>query len=158
MADATVRLIAYLVVAGTVRRREACVRGGRQPCRAHMRDRDRRYSRRRKRFPTVRRLRGRNWTDGDRRRLEHDLGFGIGLAHGYATLGTICFHFDYAAIGTVSNVASHLCDEAQPGQILISPRVLLAVEGAVSVEPVAEMSLKGIRRPSQVHNVVGAKQ
>ena len=92
------------------------------------------------------------------RRLGHELGFGIGIAHGYATLGTIGFEgrFDYAAIGTVSNVASRLCDEAQPGQILVSPRVLLAVENAVSVEPVREMALKGIRRPMLVHNVVGA--
>jgi GAF domain-containing protein len=59
------------------------------------------------------------------RDLGHDVGFGIGIAHGYATLGTIGFEgrFDYAAIGTVSNVASRLCDEAKPGQILISPRV-----------------------------------
>jgi adenylate cyclase len=92
-------------------------------------------------------------------RLGHDLGFGIGIAQGYATLGTIGFEgrFDYAAIGTVSNVASRLCDEAQPGQILISPRVLLAVEEAVSVAAVAEMSLKGIRRPIQVHNVVSSR-
>ena len=63
-------------------------------------------------------------------RLGHDIGFGIGIAHGFATLGTIGFEgrFDYAAIGTVSNVASRLCDEAKPGQILISPRVLMAVE------------------------------
>ena len=90
------------------------------------------------------------------RRLGHDLGFGVGIAHGYATLGTVGFEgrFDYGAIGTVTNVASRLCDEAQPGQILISPKVLLAVESAVSVEAVAEMSLKGIRRPLQVHNVV----
>jgi len=92
------------------------------------------------------------------RRLGHELGFGIGIAHGYATLGTIGFEgrFGYAAIGTVSNVASRLCDEAQPGQILVSPRVLLAVENAVSVEPVREMVLKGIRRPMLVHNVIGA--
>ena len=53
------------------------------------------------------------------------IGFGIGIAHGFATLGTIGFegHFDYAAIGTISNVASRLCDEAKPGQVLISPRV-----------------------------------
>ena len=60
-------------------------------------------------------------------RLGHEIGFGIGTAHGFATLGTIGFEgrFDYAAIGTVSNVASRLCDEAKPGQILISPRVLM---------------------------------
>ncbi len=93
------------------------------------------------------------------RRLGHDLGFGIGIAHGYATLGTIGFEgrFDYAAIGMVSNVASRLCDEAKPGQILISPRVLMAVEDAVSVEPVGDFVLKGISRPLAAYNVVGGK-
>ena len=92
------------------------------------------------------------------RRFGHDIGFGIGIAHGYATLGTIGFEgrFDYAAIGTVSNVASRLCDEAKPGQILISPRVLVAVENAVKVERVGEFELKGIRRPLAAYNVVGA--
>jgi adenylate cyclase len=93
------------------------------------------------------------------RRLGHDNGFGIGIAHGFATLGTIGFEgrFDYAAIGTVSNVASRLCDEAKSGQILISPRVLMAVEDTVTVEPVGEFALKGIRRPLAAHNVVAAK-
>jgi len=92
------------------------------------------------------------------RRLGHDIGFGIGIAHGFATLGTIGFEgrFDYAAVGTVSNVASRLCDEAKPGQILISPRVLMEVEDAVTVEPVGEFELKGIRRPIAAHNVVAA--
>ena len=92
------------------------------------------------------------------RRLGHDIGFGIGIAHGFATLGTIGFEgrFDYAAIGTVSNVASRLCDEAKPGQILISPRVFMAVEDAVSVEPVGEFTLKGIRRPLAAYNVLAA--
>jgi class 3 adenylate cyclase len=91
-------------------------------------------------------------------RLGHDIGFGIGIAHGFATLGTIGFEgrFDYAAIGTVSNVASRLCDEAKPGQILISPRVLMAVEDAVKVEPVGEFELKGIRRPLAAYNVIDA--
>jgi GAF domain-containing protein len=77
-----------------------------------------------------------------------EIGFGIGISHGFATLGTIGFEgrFDYAAIGTVSNVASRLCDEAKLGQILISPRVLMKVENAVTVEPVGEFELKGIRR------------
>ena len=93
------------------------------------------------------------------RRWGHDIGFGIGIAHGFATLGTIGFEgrFDYAAIGTVSNVASRLCDEAKPGQILISPRVLTQVEPAVKVEPVGEFELKGIRRPLAAYNVVAAK-
>ena len=89
------------------------------------------------------------------RRWGHDIGFGIGIAHGFATLGTIGFEgrFDYAAIGTVSNVASRLCDEAKPGQILISPRVLTKT---VQVEPVGEFTLKGIRRPLAAYNVVAA--
>jgi adenylate cyclase len=90
------------------------------------------------------------------RLLGHDIGFGIGIAHGFATLGTIGFEsrYDYAAIGTVSNVASRLCDEAKPGQILISPRVRLAVEKAITVEPVGEFTLKGIRRPMLAYNVL----
>ena len=92
------------------------------------------------------------------RLLGHDIGFGIGIAHGFATLGTIGFEGrrDYAAIGTVSNVASRLCDEAKPGQILISPRVLLAVDKAVTVESVGEFALKGIRRPMLAYNVLEA--
>ena len=58
------------------------------------------------------------------------------------------------AVGTVSNVTSRLCDEAKPGQILISPRVLMKVENAVKVEPVGEFELKGIRRPLAAYNVV----
>jgi class 3 adenylate cyclase len=91
-------------------------------------------------------------------RLGHHLGFGIGIAHGFATLGTIGFEgrFDYAAIGTVSNLASRLCDEAKPGQILISPRVLMAVDTAVMVEPVGDFALKGIRLPVSAYNVLAA--
>jgi class 3 adenylate cyclase len=93
------------------------------------------------------------------RRLGHEIGFGIGIAHGFATLGTIGFEgrFDYAAIGTVSNVASRLCDEAKPGQILISPRVLMAVEKDITVEPVGDFTLKGIRRPLTAYNVLDVK-
>jgi class 3 adenylate cyclase len=92
------------------------------------------------------------------RRLGHELGFGVGIAHGFATLGTIGFEgrFDYAAVGTVSNVASRLCDEAKSGQILISPRVLMAVEDAVNIEPVGDFTLKGISRPVAVYNVLSA--
>jgi class 3 adenylate cyclase len=93
------------------------------------------------------------------RKLGHDIGFGIGIAHGFATLGTIGFEgrFDYAAIGTVSNVASRLCDEAKPGQVLISPRVLMAVEKDIAVEPVGDFALKGIRRPLTAYNVLDSK-
>ena len=93
------------------------------------------------------------------RRLGHELGFGIGIAHGYATLGTIGFEgrFDYAAIGTVANVASRLCDEAKPGQILISPRVLMALEDTISVESAGDFALKGISRPMAAYNVIATK-
>jgi class 3 adenylate cyclase len=92
-------------------------------------------------------------------KLGHDIGFGIGIAHGFATLGTIGFEgrFDYAAIGTVSNVASRLCDEAKPGQILISPRVMMAVETDITIEPVGDFALKGIRRPMTAYNVLSTK-
>ncbi|HTV29989.1 MAG TPA: adenylate/guanylate cyclase domain-containing protein [Xanthobacteraceae bacterium] len=95
-----------------------------------------------------------NW-----RRWGHDIGFGIGIAHGYATLGTIGFEgrFDYAAIGTVSNVASRLCDEAKSGQILVTPRVLTAIGDAITTEPIGEFALKGIRRPLPAHNVLALK-
>ena len=96
---------------------------------------------------------------GKWRKFGHDIGFGIGIAHGFATLGTIGFEgrFDYAAIGTVSNVASRLCDEAKPGQILISPRVSMAVEKDIAVEPVGDFALKGIRRPLTAYNVLATK-
>jgi adenylate cyclase len=90
-----------------------------------------------------------------RRRLGHDIGFGVGNAHGFATLGTNGFEgrFDYAGTGTVSNVASQLCDEAKPGQILISPCVLRAVEDhPVTVEPVREFALKGTAVPWRRNN------
>ena len=92
------------------------------------------------------------------RRLGHEIGFGIGISNGFATLGTIGFEgrFDYAAVGTVSNIASRLCDEAKPGQILISPGVSMAVEDTMKVEPVGELTLKGIRRPMTAYNVVAA--
>jgi class 3 adenylate cyclase len=91
--------------------------------------------------------------------LGHDLGFGIGISHGFATLGTIGFEgrYDYAAIGTVSNVASRLCDEAKTGQILISPRVLMATQDAITVDPVGQFTLKGVRRPIAAYNVLAAK-
>jgi class 3 adenylate cyclase len=70
------------------------------------------------------------------RRQGHDLGFGIGIAHGYATLGRIGFEgrFDYAAVGTVVNVAARLCDQAQNGQILVDPKVQAVVHAITTTE------------------------
>ena len=94
------------------------------------------------------------------RRRGHQLAFGVGIAQGYATLGKIGFEgrFDYAAIGTVSNLASRLCDEAQGDQILVSQRVYSAVEPLVEADTVGELSLKGFSRPILVYNVIGLKK
>ncbi len=95
----------------------------------------------------------------DWHRYGHRLGFGVGIAQGYATLGRIGFEgrFDYAAIGPVSNLASRLCDEAEDGQILISQRALAAVEGLVEAEPVGDLTLKGFVRPVAAYHVHGLK-
>jgi len=93
------------------------------------------------------------------RKRGHQLGFGVGIAQGYATMGKIGFEgrFDYAAIGTVTNLASRLCDEAQTEQVLISQRVFGAVEEMVDVEPMGELALKGLNRPITTYNVLSLK-
>jgi adenylate cyclase len=93
------------------------------------------------------------------RRHGHQLGFGVGIAQGYATLGQIGFEgrFDYAAIGPVSNLASRLCDEAADGEILLSQRALAAIEDLVKAEPIGELTLKGFVRPVLAHRVHGLK-
>ena len=93
------------------------------------------------------------------RKSGYELDFGIGVAHGYATLGMIGFEgrVDYAAIGPVTNLASRLCDEAQGGQILISQRVLAAVEAWVQAEPAGEFVLKGLSEPVPAFHVVALK-
>jgi class 3 adenylate cyclase/CheY-like chemotaxis protein len=93
------------------------------------------------------------------RRRGHDLGFGAGIALGYATLGTIGFEgrHDYGAIGTVMNLASRLSDEAKAGQILISARALASVEGMIEAEPAGELTLKGFSRPVSAFNIVAMK-
>ena len=90
-------------------------------------------------------------------RDEHELGFGVGIARGYATLGRIGFEgrFDYAAIGTVTNMAARLCDAAAPDQILINQRVYTAVESLVQAERVGDLTLKGLSRPIPTYNVLG---
>jgi class 3 adenylate cyclase/CheY-like chemotaxis protein len=93
------------------------------------------------------------------RKRGFDLDFGVGIAHGYATIGAIGFEgrWDYGAIGTVTNMAARLCGEARPGQILVSQRFLAQVEDAVQAEPVGELALKGFRAPVTAFNVVGVK-
>jgi adenylate cyclase len=86
----------------------------------------------------------------------YELDFGVGIALGYATCGEIGFEgrSDYAAIGTVTNLASRLCDEAAGGQILIAQRLFAEVEDEVEVEPTGEYTLKGFPRPVPAFNVL----
>jgi adenylate cyclase len=88
----------------------------------------------------------------------HELGFGVGIAQGYATLGAIGFEdrYDYTAIGTAINVAARLCAEAKSGQILITQRVAAAVENTAELRPLGDLVLKGLSRPVTVMNVSGA--
>ena len=90
------------------------------------------------------------------RKLGYDLDFGIGIAQGYATIGAIGFEgrWDYGAIGTVTNLAARLCGEARPGQVLVSQRVLAAVEDLVDVETVGELHLKGFLKAVPAFNLV----
>jgi class 3 adenylate cyclase len=86
-----------------------------------------------------------------------DLGAGIGIATGYATIGAVGFEGrkDYAAIGPVTNLAARLCSEAQHGQILISDRVMSLVKELVTIQSIGELQLKGVQRPVAVGQVVG---
>jgi adenylate cyclase len=85
----------------------------------------------------------------------HDLGFAVGIAYGYATLGRIGFEgrFDYAAIGTVVNLAGRLCEEARDGEILVDAKVNASVDGVAEADPASEMLLKGFQRPVRVFNI-----
>jgi signal transduction histidine kinase/class 3 adenylate cyclase len=85
------------------------------------------------------------------------LGAGIGIATGYATIGAVGFEgrLDYAAIGPVTNLAARLCSEAQHGQILVSDPVLPLVDKVIKTESIGSLTLKGIQRPVAVSQVVG---
>ena len=91
----------------------------------------------------------------DWRERGRDLGFGAGIAQGYATLGQIGFaeRSGYTAIGTVCNLAARLCAEAKDGQILLAQRVAVAVEATTPVEEVGELTLKGLTQPVVAYNV-----
>jgi adenylate cyclase len=93
---------------------------------------------------------------GSWRKLGHELGFGIGIAMGYATLGQIGFEgrYDYGAIGAVVNLASRLCGEAADGQVLVNQRVHGMVEDLIQAEPVGELTLKGLSRAVPAFNVL----
>ena len=91
------------------------------------------------------------------RGLGHDLGFAVGIAQGYATLGRIGFEgrFDYAAIGSVTNTAARLCAEAQAWQVLVTQRVLTSAGDVVVSQPVGDLQLRGLSRPVRAYDVKG---
>ena len=93
------------------------------------------------------------------KKVGFDLDFGLGIAHGYATIGAIGFEgrVDYGAIGTVTNLAARLCSEAKPGQVLLERRVMTAVEAIAEAEPVGDVTLKGISRPVKIYNLLRLK-
>ncbi|MGH9010834.1 MAG: adenylate/guanylate cyclase domain-containing protein [Acidimicrobiia bacterium] len=93
------------------------------------------------------------------RKRGHDLGFAVGVASGYATLGEIGFdgRYEYGVIGSVVNLASRLCDHADRDQILISARAKLAVEDIADVEEVGTVPLKGFHAPVPVFNVLSLR-
>ncbi len=93
------------------------------------------------------------------RKRGHELGFGIGIALGYATLGQIGFEgrFQYAAIGSSLNLASRLCDQAENGQILVTQRVCAEIEDIAESEPLGALTIRGFLKPVPVFNVVGMK-
>ena len=92
-------------------------------------------------------------------RRGHDLALGIGIAQDFATLGRIGFEgrFDYAAIGSVTNLAARLCSDAGPWQVLVTDRVLARTEHVAIAEPVGDMQPKGFSRTVRVHNISALK-
>ena len=90
-------------------------------------------------------------------RQGHDLALGIGIAQGYATLGKVGFdgRLDYAAIGTVTNLASRLCDDASPWQILVTERVVSAAGSAVVADDAGTRELRGLSRSVHAYDVKG---
>jgi class 3 adenylate cyclase len=93
------------------------------------------------------------------KRLGHRLGFGVGVSLGYATVGMVGSEgrFDYTANGSAVNMAARLCDHAEDGEILVSPRAYTAVEDDYEARSVGEMTFKGIRQPTEVFRVVGPR-
>lgn len=89
------------------------------------------------------------------KRLGHRLGFGVGVSLGYATVGLVGYEgrSDYTASGTVVNLAARLCDRAEDGEILLSPRAFTAIEDDFAADLTGEISLKGIREPVAVYRL-----
>jgi adenylate cyclase len=86
----------------------------------------------------------------------HDLGVGLGLSIGYATLGMIGgeSRSDYTAIGTVVNVASRLCDRAAHGEVLVTQQVAAELDGQAEMTRAGDIALKGVSRPLEVYRLL----
>ena len=93
-------------------------------------------------------------------KLGYDLGMGIGIAQGFATMGLIGFEgrFDYGAVGAVCNLSARLCSEAAPGQTIVQQKIVGRLEGRVEAESVGNLQLKGFPRPIAAFNVRGMTQ
>jgi len=91
-------------------------------------------------------------------KLGYRLGFGVGIASGYATMGVVGFEgrYDYTANGSAVNLAARLCDHAEDGQILIDRRTLVEVEGCVEARPIEGLELKGVSGPVVAYELVSA--
>ena len=91
------------------------------------------------------------------RKLGHELGFGIGIAYGYATLGLIGSEgrYDYTPIGSVVNIAARLCDRAGDGEILIDERAYVEIDQQAQIEPVGRLDLKGVGKHVEAYKVIG---
>jgi class 3 adenylate cyclase len=102
--------------------------------------------------------RGRALTD-KWRKGGHELGLGIGIAQGFATIGAIGFEgrWDYGAIGTVTNLAARLCDKAKGGEILVSKRVHAIVADSVLSEPYGELGVRGFLKAVPAFNLVSPR-
>jgi adenylate cyclase len=92
-------------------------------------------------------------------RRGHALGFGAGIAMGFATIGRIGFEgrLDYAAIGTVTNLSARLCQEARDGQILVSQQVYAEIEPLVEAKAIGPLALRGFAKPVAVYDVLGLR-
>lgn len=90
------------------------------------------------------------------RKLGHDLGLGIGIAYGYATLGLIGSEggYDYTPIGNVVNIAARLCDKASDGEILLDQHAFLEIEQKARIEPVGQLELKGVGKQLEAYKVL----
>jgi adenylate cyclase len=93
------------------------------------------------------------------RKRGHDLGFGVSVARGHATLGSVGFEhrLEYSVIGTVPNLACRLCSEARPGQILLTQRVLACMRDTIEAVPIGNLQLKGFQKPVPAFELVALR-